>query len=131
MSSFASEGQLGAMAIEGCAPIDELLDALRPLFDQHAGGLGIAYAVAGFERILQMQADIVFITQGDGDAALGILRGRFGELAFGQHQHASGFGQFNGCAQAGDTSAYDDEVGFRGDRFHEWSYLMNNNNPRW
>src|SRR5436190_901288 len=118
--SFASEGQLGAVAVKSCAPVDQLLDALRPLFHQYSGGLGIAQTVAGIERILQMQPNIIFVAQGYGDAALGVLSSRFAELPFGQHQHASGFSQLNGGAQTGNAGSHDDEIGLSGNGFHGW-----------
>ena len=110
--AFAGEGDLGAGAIELRAPLDELLDARRAFLDQDARGLFVHQAIAGFQRVFQMKTDFVIIAERGGDAALRILRVRFGDFAFREAKHASRGRQFHRSAQAGDARAYDDEIGF-------------------
>ena len=69
--------------IELRAPLDELLDAHRTFFDEDARGVRVAEAVAGDERVLQVEADFVLIAERDRDAALSVLRVRFGEFQLG------------------------------------------------
>ena len=110
--AFAGEGDLGAGAIELRAPLDQLFDARRAFFHQDARGLFVAQAVAGLQRVLQMQADFIVIAERGGDAALRVLRVGLRDLALGQTQHAARGRQFHRGPQAGDARAHDDEIGF-------------------
>ena len=100
---FASEGKFGASAIEFGTPFDELSNVLRALFDQKSHGFGTAEAIACVERVLFVQADFVFIAEGDGDAALRPGGGGVAEIGFGEDQDAAGAAEFNGGAQTGDA----------------------------
>ena len=82
--AFARERELGSGAIELRAPLDQLFDARRTFFDQHARGFLVDQAVAGVERVLQMQRNFVFIAEGGGDSALRVLRVGFGHLTLGE-----------------------------------------------
>src|SRR5712691_2183674 len=66
---FAAKYELGAVATALRAPGDQLLDARRPLFHQDFHRIGIAQAVAGTERVLQMQADFIFVAECSGNSA--------------------------------------------------------------
>ena len=48
----------------------------------------IAQAIAGYERILFVQRDLVVVAEGHGDAALRVFRRRFAQGVLGHHQHA-------------------------------------------
>src|SRR5215510_15317547 len=72
---FAREGKLRAGAVEFGAPFDELRDVFRAFFDEKRDGFGSAQTVSGIDSVLLMQADFVFIAEGDGDAALCPRRG--------------------------------------------------------
>ncbi len=85
--ALAGERELGALLIELGAPLDEFLDANGAFLDQDARRIAVAEAVAGDQRVLQMQADLVLIAESDRDAALGILGVRFAELELGQAEH--------------------------------------------
>ncbi len=71
---LAGKGQLGAFAVKLRAPVNKFLDAFRPLFHQDARRVGVHNAVAGLDGVLEVQADLIFIAQGDGDPALCVLR---------------------------------------------------------
>ena len=66
-----------------------------------------------------MQADLVFVAQGNRNSALGVLRGRFGQLQLGKHQHLAGLGQIDGRPQSGYTGAHDNEIHPVRKFFHE------------
>ena len=88
---FTRKRQLGSVAVKLRSPVDQFLDALRPFFHQDVRCVNIHQPVTGFDRILQMQANLIFIAQCDGDSSLRILRGRFSQFLFGQHQHLARF----------------------------------------
>ena len=93
--TLAGKGKFGSVAIEFGAPLDQLFDALRAFLNQNFGGIGIAQAVAGVERVLKVQANFVLVAEGGGDTALGILRSGIGDFALGKNQHATGWRQFD------------------------------------
>ena len=110
--ALAREGDLGAGAIELRAPLDQLLDARRAFLHQHARGLFVAQAVAGLQRVFQVQPNLVVVAERSGDAALRILGVGFRHLLLGQAKHAAGGGKLHRGAQAGNARAHHDEVGF-------------------
>ena len=73
---LARKRQLCSFAVKLRSPIDQLLDTLRAFFHQDVRCLHVYDSVTGVDRVLQMQADFVFVAQRDGDSALRILRGR-------------------------------------------------------
>ncbi len=122
--ALAGEGELGALLIELRAPLDQFLDAQRAFLDEDARRVAVAEAVAGNQRVLQVQADLVLVAERDSDAALGVLRVRFAEFELGQTEHAPIGRQLNGSPHAGDAGAHDNEIRF----LHESSlHLMQAN----
>ena len=109
MCAFAGKGELGSLAIELRAPLNQFFDALRAFLHQDFRGFRIAQTIAGNERVLQVQADFVFVAECGGDAALGILGGRVGDFSLRQDHDAASGGQFDGSPQAGDSRALSDE----------------------
>ena len=101
MRGFAREGELGAGAIELGAPLDELGDVLGTFFDEERDRFGTAEAIAGVESVLFVEADFVFVAEGDGDAALRPSGGGIAEIGFGEHQDAAGGAEFDGGTQTG------------------------------
>jgi hypothetical protein len=110
VGGFAGERELGARAVEFGAPFDELGDVARAFFDQEGNRFGIAEAVAGVDGVLLVEADFVFVGEGNGDAALGVGGGGFGEVGFSEDQDAAGLAEFDGGADACDAGAYDEVV---------------------
>src|ERR1051326_1609684 len=68
------ESQLGSLTVELRSPLDQLLNPVRPFFHQDACGVGVHDTVAGVDRILKMQADLIFVTQRYSNSALCVLR---------------------------------------------------------
>jgi hypothetical protein len=99
-----------AAAVKLRSPLDEFLNALGPLFDEHASGGNIYESVTGFDGVLKVQLDFVIVAERNGDASLRVLRVAFADLLLGNHEHASRISQANRGAQSGYTAAYDDEV---------------------
>ena len=58
-----AECELGSLRSNSRAPGNQLLDALGTLFDQNLRGFRIAQAVAGLQRVLQVEADFVFVAE--------------------------------------------------------------------
>jgi len=112
--AFASEGEFRAFAIELRPPLDEFLDALGSILDQHSRRFRIAEAIAGVERVLLVEADFVFVAEGYGNSALRPCSGGIAEIGFGEDQNAAGAAEFNGGAQTGDARAYYCVIGLVG-----------------
>ena len=107
---FAGEGELGAGAIEFGAPFDELGNVLWAFFDQERDGFMAAKAITCIKSVLLVQADFVFVTESDSDAALRPGGGGIAEIGFGENQHAAGGAEFDGRAQSGDAGTDYGEV---------------------
>ena len=110
--AFASESELGSNSIELRTPVDELLNAVGTFFDEDASGVFVDEAVARVDGVLQVKADLIFIAKRDGDPALRVLRGGFGQLLLREHEHAAGFRESDGSTESGDARADDDEISF-------------------
>ena len=108
---FASEGKFASGFVELGAPSDEFLNPCRPLFDQHAHRLLAAQPMTGFERVGQMNSDVVLFAQRDRDTALCMNRTALEGMALGQHQHPTASAEFDSCTQTGDAAADDEKVG--------------------
>ncbi len=72
--AFPTEGEFGALAIEFCAPLNQFVDAFGRVFHQHLGSFGIAQAIAGLQRVLEVKTDLVFVAECGRNTALGPLR---------------------------------------------------------
>src|SRR5690348_7002893 len=114
--ALARESERGTLAVESRAPIDEFLNAVGAFFDQNLRRFRVAEAVAGFERVLKMKRNIVFIAERDCDPALCVVSGGFGQLIFRQHQHAAGLGEGDGGAHASHAGADHNEICLAGKR---------------
>ena len=123
MRSLAGEGQLHAVAIELCAPIEQFLNTIRTLFHQDLRGALIHDAVARVDGVLQVEANFIFVAEDDRNPALRVLGRRFSEVALGEDEDASSVGEGNGGAQAGYTGSDDDEISFVGMFSHEIALL--------
>jgi hypothetical protein len=108
--AFASEHELTVFAVEGCAPGEELFDALRTLLDEDAGGVGVDEAIAGGEGVFIVQGYVFVAADGDGDSTLGVGSVGFGELFLGDDENGAGAGEADGGTEASDAGADDEEV---------------------
>ena len=103
VGAFAAEDEFAAFAVEFGAPFEELFDDVGAFVDEGFDGVGIAEAIAGGEGVLFMEGDFVVIGERGGDAALGVLRGRFVEGVLGEDEDLPGGGKRDGGAEAGDA----------------------------
>ena len=110
VSGFAGKGKLGARAVELGTPFDELGDVARTFFDKKGDGFGIAEAVTGVDGVLFVKADLVFVAEGDGDAALRVGGGGFTEIGFCEDQHTAGLAEFDCGADACYAGAHDEII---------------------
>ena len=120
--ALACENNLCAGAIELRAPLDQLFDARRTFFHQHARRFFVAQTVAGPQGVFQMQPDFVVVAERSGDAALRITRVRLRDLALGEAEHAARRSELHRGAQAGDARANYDEIGFGWKSWHLGSW---------
>ena len=74
VGTFAGEEEAGAVFVEFRAPIDEFLNGSGSFLHESVDGWDVAEAVAGVEGVVFVEADFVVVTEGDGDATLGVLR---------------------------------------------------------
>ena len=111
--AFAGQHQLAVFAIEIGAPAQQLVDALRTLFHQHARGFAMHEAVARVHGVVEVQGHIFVAAHGNGDAALRVMRVRFAQRFLGDDQDARSIRcQSDGRAQAGNARAHDHEIRF-------------------
>src|SRR5258706_1063913 len=75
VSALARECQLGAIAIEFRAPLNQFLNSRRALLDEHADCFYIAQAVSRDECVLEVKAHFIFIAKCGGDSSLGEVCG--------------------------------------------------------
>src|SRR6266480_2390782 len=115
---FASERQLRALAAKLRAPLNQFFNAFRSIFHQCPCCLGIAETITSVQRVLKMQADLVFIAQRGRNPTLRQLRGRILDLTFSQHYYASSARQFNRGTQTGNSCADDNEISFGWSALH-------------
>ena len=118
MRALARECDLRTGAIEFRAPLDQLFDARRTFFHQDARGFLVAKAVAGLQRVFEMQPNFVVVAECRCDTTLRVLGVRLRDLALGEAKHATRGGKFHRRAQAGDTRANNDEIGFGRKSWH-------------
>ena len=111
VSALASEGDLGAGAIELRTPLDKLLDAGWAFFHQDSRSLLVAKAVPCFESVFQVKTDFIIIAKSGGDTTLRVLRVGFGDLTFRQAQDAARRRKLHRGPQTCNARADDDEIG--------------------
>ena len=115
---FASERQLRALAAKLRAPLNQFFNAFRSIFHEDSCRFRIAETITCVQRVLKMQADLVFIAQRGRNPTLRQLRGRILDLTFSQHYYASSVRQFNRGAQAGNSRADYYEISFGWSALH-------------
>jgi hypothetical protein len=78
--ALARKHEFAVLAIKGGSPVEKLLDTLRTLFHEYAGGFGIDQTVTSSQRIFEVECYVFIAAHGDCDAALGIGGIRLREL---------------------------------------------------
>ena len=126
VSAFAAENELGAAAIELRTPGDQLFNASRAFLHKRFHRFREAQAVAGDQRILQVQADLIFVAEGRRNTSLRILRVGIRDFFLGKHKNSPSVGEFNGGAQTGDTGANHYELGLGWKTLHNVVTLIGN-----
>ena len=100
------------------SPGNQFLNELWSFFQQQFDRGNIAQTISAIERVLQMQADIVFVTQPRG-LALGIDRAEIGDFLLVENQNTSGCGQIDRGTQSRDTGANDNVIGVGWQTLHK------------
>ncbi len=122
MSRLAGAQQTAVFAIEPGAPFDEFPDPQRSFSDQRFGGGTVHQPVAGRDCVLEMKIDIVAPVHGNGNTALCVVRVRFAERLFRDHQHFADSGQFHRRTQPRYAGAHNQKVNLPGKRHHFRGY---------
>jgi hypothetical protein len=99
------------LAIERRPPVDQLAHVARPLVDEDADGVVVAEAVAGGNRVGEVQRRRVVGADRRGDAALRVAGAAGAGIGFRQDEHAAVRRELDGRAQAGNAAADDEIVG--------------------
>src|SRR5664279_5526646 len=118
VSSLTSESDLGARAVELGTPLDELLNAARTFFNQHARGLFIHQTITRFKRVFQVQRDFIVVAERGGNSALGILRVGLRNLSLCQAKYTACRRKFHRGTQACDARANHNEISIARETLH-------------
>ena len=70
---FAGKSKFATLTVELGTPLDEFFDCPGTFVDQRVNGCRIAETIAGIERILLVEGDLIIVTQGGSYPALGIF----------------------------------------------------------
>ena len=73
MGAFPGECQVQAFTVELGTPFDELLNRGGAFFYEYADRFRITQPIAGRNRVLLVEFDIVLVAQCNGDATLSVL----------------------------------------------------------
>ena len=111
VGGFLGKGELRTFLVELGAPEDQLPDAGRPFLHQRADCFAQAEPVAGLDRIVKVDRDLVLVGQDHGHAALGVLAAALRRRVLGHDQHIAVPRKLHGGPQPGDAAADDEEVG--------------------
>src|SRR5580704_2435574 len=101
MRAFPAKSQLGTLAVEFRAPLNQFFYALRSFFDENLGSLRIAKTVTRVESVLEMKANFIFIAEGRSNAALGPLGVGVGDFPFRQNYNPASRRKVDSCTQSG------------------------------
>ena len=105
VGALARQPQPSAAAVEGHPAGEQLGDLGRPLAADGGGGVGVAEAGPGRERVAQVRLDRVAAVHGRRDAALGAPRAAVPEGALGDDHDRPGLGGPEGQEGARDAAA--------------------------
>jgi hypothetical protein len=121
MSSFTGEFKLSVgIAVEPRTKSDEITNANRAFFDQHAHSIDIAKACARSQGVGQMQVGGIGITaENGGDATLGPTSSRLFQRTLGEHTNTnSGLGCCPHCSrEPGHAGTHHEKIEFSGHRY--------------
>jgi hypothetical protein len=88
VAAFAAEDDAAGLLVEVRAPVDQLLNPLGRLADDHLDDFLIAKRAAGDERVADVQFEAVFGIEHARNPALGIAAVRLVDRVLRHHQHA-------------------------------------------
>ena len=113
--AFACQHQLARMlafcvAVKARIPAQQLIHACRSFFHQDARRQRIHQPIAGSQRVLQMQSNVLRTANRHRDPALRILRVRFAQRLFSDNKHPSRIRQRDGGAKSGNAGSDDQKI---------------------
>src|SRR6516162_3367388 len=124
VGAFSGKCDVGSGAIELGAPLNQFFNPSRAFFHQDTRRIRIAQSIAGFEGVVEVQADFVVVAQSRSDTALRVLRIGLSDLPLSKAQDAPRRGELHRGAQTGNASAHNDEVGFARNSPHRCSSVV-------
>src|SRR5207247_10506917 len=111
VSGFPAEREPSvSLAIEPCAPLDQLLDVSRSVLDENPNGRFVAQSVAGADRVGGVELPAVVGTHRRSDAALRVAGVAFGGIRLGEDEHAARRRERERSPQPRDATADNQEV---------------------
>ena len=110
--TFAGEHESALFAIEACTPAQQLFHTQWAFFDENLRRVAIDEAISCGDGVCEVQRDIFVAAESDSDSALSVVGIRLAEGFFCDDQYAASFRESDSGAQAGDSGAHDQKVGF-------------------
>src|SRR3954469_239389 len=92
--AFSSEEKVIAFPVESRSPFNELLNRCGTFFNQSLDGFYATKPIAGDDRVLFVQLQLVVVAQRDRNPALRVFGGRLLKRIFRNHQYATRLGEF-------------------------------------
>ena len=99
------------IAIEGGAPLDQLANIARALFDQHRDRALVTESIARGERVGEVPSRAVVRANGRGDTALRVAGISCERIRLGENEDIVGAGERHRGPKRRDAAADDEEVG--------------------
>ena len=93
-------------------PFDQVADGLRPFLHHHPDHILVADAGPGHQGVFDMGVEGVLVGKDRGDAALGVLGGRFGDITLGNDGDAAMVGCLEGKGETGNAAADHQKITF-------------------
>ena len=112
MRTFAGEHESALFSIEACTPAQQLFHTHRAFLDEHPRRVAIDEAVSRGDGVREVQRDIFIAAESDSDSPLSVVGIRLAEGFFCDDQYAASFRESDSGAQAGNSRAYDQKIGF-------------------
>ena len=109
--TFLRQRQFAVFGIEDRSPVDQFLDPLGRLADDHFHNFFVAQPLPGRDRVSGVAREIIDRIEHAGDASLGVGAVRLRQNIFADHDHLQRRLDFERRPQSGDAASHDQLVG--------------------
>ena len=108
---LTSKDQVAALAVEFGAPIDKLLNVLRPFGDERFHGTDVTQPGSGHKCVFLVKYGIVIVGESDRHATLSVFGIGFAGLVLGENGDIRPTGgELDRGAKSGDAAADDNKI---------------------